>query len=141
MSLTIYFNGQFWCGAVEFYNEFNQWVVMEYVFGSEPKIEDIFYFINAILPHMLDSKWLANTAKSDLTYNEQKYISPKRRQRMLNKEKSKKGLSTKSQDALKLQLEAKKEANKKCRKKNYELEKQKKFVKKQEKKREKHKGH
>lgn len=141
MSLTIYFNGQFWCGAVEFYNEFDQWVVMNYVFGSEPKIEDVFNFINTILPHMLASKWLADTVTSGLAHSEKKYIGPKRRQRMLNKEKAKKGLSTKPQNALKLQLEANKEANKKCRKRNFEVEKQKKFEKKQEKKREKHKGH
>lgn len=140
MSLTIYFNGQYWCGLIEYVDENNQWVVREHIFGPEPKHEDVFHFIHHILPNLLQEQWLAQN-ECDEQRTPQKKISPKRMQRMINKEKQKKTLSSKSQDAIRLQHEAKKQIAKKNRKERKERYLKEQFEKKQAKKREKHKGH
>ncbi|MBO0429738.1 YjdF family protein [Vagococcus fluvialis] len=140
MSLTIYFNGQYWCGLIEYSDEESNWVVREYIFGSEPKVEDIFHFINDILPSMLDEEWLAQN-KTIEGKQERKKINPKRLQRMINKKKKQKVLSSKSQEAIRLQHEEKKKVAKKSRKERKELYLKEQFEKKQAKKREKHKGH
>ncbi len=141
MSLTIYFNGQYWCGLIEYFNEWNQWVVREHVFGPEPKEQDIFNFIKDILPDILDEDWLAKNEQARLKQDTRKKINPKRLHRMISKEKQKTGLSSKSQDAIRLQHEEKKKLAKRNKKERKELYQKEIFEKKQAKKREKHKGH
>ena len=109
-------------------------------FGPEPKVEDIFNFINHILPSMLNEEWLAQNTNLQ-GKQERKKINPKRLQRMLNKEKKQNVLSSKSQEAIRLQHEEKKKVAKKNRRKRKELYLKEQFEKKQAKKREKHRGH
>ncbi|MDT2833352.1 YjdF family protein [Vagococcus carniphilus] len=140
MSLTIYFNGQYWCGLIEYFDEKNQWVVREYVFGPEPKAEEVFNFIHYVLPNLLNEKWLAKNNQIQ-TSKERRKINPKRLHRMISKEKQQKGVSSKSQEAIRLQHEERKKVAKKNKRERKELYLKEQFEKKQAKKREKHKGH
>nr|WP_162615152.1 DUF2992 family protein [Vagococcus silagei] len=73
---------------VWFEDENNQWVVREHIFGPKPKHEDVLHFIHHILPNLLQEQWLAQN-ECDEQRTPQKKISPKRMQRMINKEKQK----------------------------------------------------
>jgi len=139
MSLTIYFNGQYWCGLIEYSDEHDNWVVREHIFGSEPKTADIFNFIKNILPSLLNEEWLAENKNSKK--QERKKINPKRLHRIISKEKTEKGLSSKSQEAIRLQQEERKKVARKNKKELKELYLKEQFEIKQLKKREKHKGH
>jgi len=70
-----------------------------------------------------------------------KKFDPKRLHRIISKEKTEKGLSSKSQEAIRLQQEERKKVARKNKKELKELYLKEQFEIKQLKKREKHKGH
>lgn len=140
MSLTIYFNGQYWCGVVEYLDGNGNLIVKEYIFGPEPKVDDINQFILKVLPKILNEPWFADTKHVKERFVPRK-INPKRLQRIINKDKKQKGMSSKSQEAIRLQHEEKKKISQKLKKERRELYLKDQFEKKQRKKREKHRGH
>lgn len=140
MKLTIFFDGSFWCGLVEYVNERQEYRVIRYVFGPEPKDEIVFDFIFSKLPVLLeknDQIQLASTVEP----LEQKKLNPKRMQRLISRQKAQPALSTKAQQTLKEEQESKKAVHKKRLKIDKELAKKQKFEQKQLKKHQKQRGH
>lgn len=96
MKLTIYFDGSFWYGLIE-YQERNKLLVYKHMFGRAPKDAEVLDFIDYELTSIL-----VNSRFSDITESveETKKINPKRMQRLINRQKKQAVISTKSQDAM-----------------------------------------
>ncbi|MED0983715.1 YjdF family protein [Bacillus paramycoides] len=136
MKLTIYFDGQFWIGIVEM-TENNKLKVCKHTFGSEPKDSEILDFIFHDMIPLLNS---TSGVKNSIDKGKNKTINPKRLIRLAAKEMENKGVSNKSYEALRIELEQKKKM-KKCisRQVKEELKEQKRQLKIQKRKA-KHRG-
>ena len=131
--LTIYFEDPFWVGVFERI-ENRKLSVAKVTFGAEPKDYEVLEFINRNYYHLQFSPGVETVVK-DTKKN------PKRAQRDAKKQTLETGIGTKSQQALKLQLEQNKQERKVRSREQREAESQRLFELKQIKKREKHRGH
>lgn len=136
MKLTIYFDGQFWIGIVEMM-ENNKLKVCKHTFGSEPKDSEILDFIFHDMISLLNC---TSGVKNSIDKRKNKVINPKRLIRLAAKEMKNHGVSNKSYEALRIELEQKKKM-KKCitRQMKEELKEQKRQMKIQKRKA-KHRG-
>ncbi|WP_240155987.1 YjdF family protein [Bacillus sp. Ab-1751] len=107
MKLTIYFDGQFWIGIVEMY-ENNKLKVCKHTFGSEPKDSEILDFIFHDMIPLLQG---TSGVKNAIDKRKNKAISPKRLIRLAAKEMKSQGVSNKSYEVLRIELEKKKKEN------------------------------
>ena len=133
IKLTIYFEEPFW--VVIFERSIDEkFSVCKVVFGAEPKDNEIF---GLVLNRYSKLKY-----SPEILYEKafKEKVNPKRVQRDVKKQLNNKGVSTKSQQALKLQQEQNKTIRKIKTKEQKELEKEKLYSLRQQKKREKHKG-
>lgn len=131
--LTVYFEEPFWIGVYEI-SDGKKLRVAKMIFGSEPKDYDV---LKAILDNR---KNLRFSPSIDSETKDRTKINPKRMQRQIIKQLSKKGTSTKAQAALKLQHEQNKKQRKTYRRKITEETKQRKYELSRQKKKEKHRG-
>jgi len=103
MKLTVYFDGQFWVGVVEV-QDGDRVKASRFVFGSEPKDQEVLSFIlnelDAVISRM-------SQEVIGITLTERK-INPKRVARQAAREMSKKGISSFAQEALKMEYEKRK---------------------------------
>ena len=142
MKMTVYFDSAFWAALVEFRDSQNRYKAFSYVFGKEPKNEDILYFLHHDL-----GKWLSRYDKIEISSSveasaiAQKKTNPKKMQRELNRAKRKPVISTKAQDAMKELQERLKQERKTQSKEKREAEKVFKYQQKQQKRHQKKKGH
>ena len=132
--LTVYFDGQFWIGVFE-RNSSDGYSAAKTIFGNEPSDAEVVQFIRNRF------STLSFSAPSVEQTNEVKRINPKRLQRLIRAELSHTGTSTKAQEAIRLQIEAKKTERKEKSKARREEKLERNFQLKQEKKKEKHRGH
>ena len=102
MKLTIFHDGQFFVGLIE-YKQQKKLFFVKYVFGTEPDSKTIFKFINQRLLKLID-----NSKASTKTKKSKNKINPKKLQRKVAKEKKKHPITTQSQQALKKEQELKK---------------------------------
>jgi len=132
--LTILFENPFWIGLYERIDG-DKYEASKIIFGAEPKDYEVYDFL------------LKNFAKLrfsplvKIENIEERKINPKRMQREIKKQVENKGISTKAQQALKLQHEQNKLDRKVRNRELKEAEKERKFALRQEKKKAKHKGH
>lgn len=134
IKLTVFFEDPFWVGIFELIGD-GSLETSKVVFGSEPKDCEVYSFVLENYCKLVFSRPIR------VEIGEQRRINPKRIQRIVKKETSEKGVGTKAQLAMKLELEARKEERSKLSKeKREELEKTE-FRRQQEKKKEKKKGH
>ncbi|GAB6108319.1 YjdF family protein [Fusibacter bizertensis] len=131
--LTIYFESPFWVGVYERL-EGEQLEVSRIVFGAEPKDYEVYAFLNENWKRLKFS----NPVKGESEVK--KHINPKRMHRLVNAQLSQKGVSTKAQEAIRLQREETKLASRKRSKQEKELEQKLKFEQNQEKRKQKHRG-
>ena len=133
IKLTIYFEEPFWVGIFERSID-EKFSVCKVVFGAEPKDNEIF--------GLLLNRYSKLKYSPEILYEKafKEKVNPKRVQRDVKKQLNNKGVSTKSQQALKLQQEQNKTIRKIKTKEQKELEKEKLYSLRQQKKREKHKG-
>ena len=131
--LTIYFENPFWVGIFERI-ENRKLSVAKVTFGAEPKDYEVLEFIYRNYYHLQFSPAVETVVK-DTKKN------PKRAQRDAKKQTLETGIGTKSQQALKLQLEQNKQERKVRSREQREAESQRIFELKKIKKREKHRGH
>ena len=103
MKLTIYFDGQFWIGIVEMF-ENNKLKVCKHTFGSEPKDSEILDFIFHDMVPLLNS---TSGVKNSIDKSKNKIINPKRLIRLAAKEMKNQGVSNKSYEVLRIELEQK----------------------------------
>lgn len=135
MKLTIYHNGQYWIGILE-EGEEGQLKAAKYLFGAEPKDNEVFEFI---LHH--STQILENTSSVNLHSNKPaKKVNPKRLAREVVKEMKQKGISTYAEEAMKQDLEAKKKKRQCITREQKILLKDKKRELAVQKKKEKHRG-
>lgn len=141
MKLTVYFDSSFWYGLVEYIDSSGDYRAVNYLFGKEPKDSEVMDFVNTKLDTLVKrDATLTNGNFQKATVN-QKKLSPKRMQRLINKEKRKPIVSTKAQLAITMAREASKTQKKTISKDKKEKLKTERFLQKQEKKRQKKKGH
>ena len=131
--LTVFFEDPFWVGVFERIVD-GRLSVAKVTFGAEPKDYEVFDFI---LRHYYSLKFSPAVA-ADV---KEVKCNPKRMQRDAKKQMQENGISTKSQQALKMQQEQNKQERKIRSRKQKEADEQRMFELKQQKKREKHKGH
>ena len=128
-----FFEDPFWVGVFERI-ENRKLSVAKVTFGAEPKDYEVLEFINRNYYHLQFSPGVETVVK-DTKKN------PKRAQRDAKKQTLETGIGTKSQQALKLQLEQNKQERKVRSREQRDAENQRLFEMKQQKKKEKHKGH
>lgn len=134
--LTVYFEDPFWIGVFE-RNENGQLEICKVVFGTEPKDYEVYEFI---LQNYYNLKF--SSPIKDVSISEtKKRINPKRLQRQIKKSTQERGISTKSQQAIKLEQESRKIERKKISKEEKELKKKHDFKRRQKKKKQKKRGH
>ena len=133
ITLTVFFDGQFWCGLFERVDD-GKLSVAKTVFGAEPKeqeIEDFIlhqYYTLKFSPSVAADKEVAIAA------------NPKRRQRQAARVQEQ-GIGTKSQQAMQLAHEEAKQSRLERKKQWREEEEQRQFELKTEKRKAKHRGH
>lgn len=123
MILTIYYDGQFWIGVIE-YHENGRLKAYRYVFGTEPNDTEVWEFVNNRLPKIIQSRKQIGIADRKKL---KKKVNPKRLQRKVAKEMQKSGISTKAQEAIKKEIEQRKRETKKLQKERNEALKQRKW--------------
>ena len=131
---TVLFEEPFWIGIYEREAE-GKYEVCKITFGSEPKI----YEVNEFLLKNWNKLKFGPSIKCEMT--EEKYVNPKRLQRIIKKQAEFNGVGTKAQQALKLQQEQGKIERKERRRQRNEEEEKRRFELHIKKKKEKHKGH
>ena len=131
--LTVFFEKPFWVGVFE-HIEDGKLTVAKVTFGAEPKDYEVQEYIQKYYYSLQFSPAVATVEKETKS-------NPKRMQRDAKKQMQENGISTKSQQALKMQQEQNKQERKIRSRKQKEADEQRMFELKQQKKREKHKGH
>ena len=130
--LTVLFDEPFWIGVFERI-ENGKLFAAKVTFGAEPNDYEVYEFI---LKHYYDLQFSPAVAA---VVKETKR-NPKKLQRDIKKSLEKTGISTKSQQALKLQQEQNKQNRKAKSREEKQLEAARQFELKQQKKKEKHRG-
>ena len=102
MCLTVYFDGQFWVGVFEEQRE-GRLVVARHVFGPEPSCQEILLLVQQVLPHLLDRNGPIETAPAP--GGGPRGANPKRLAREAARALGARGISTRSQDAIRRQLD------------------------------------
>ncbi len=106
MKLTVFFNGQFWEGVIEF-DENGSLKAGRHLFGAEPSDIEVLAFVNNCASALIHQ----TRASIALNLIETKGINPKRRSRQVAKEMAVRGSSTMAQIVMQQELEQhKKEA-------------------------------
>lgn len=131
-TLKVFFEEPFWVGVFERV-ENGRLSVCKVTFGAEPKDREIQSFILKNYYQLRFSPAVAAVVK-------ERRQNPKRIQKEVRRQMESTGMSTKSQQALKLQQEQMKLERKAVTREQREAEKQRQFELKQQKKKEKHKG-
>lgn len=134
IKLTVYFDDPFWVGVFECV-ENGYLETSRVVFGAEPKDYEVYDFVLKRYNQLKFCRPILIKEESD------KKMNPKRLQRQIKKAVQSQGISTKAQDAIRLEREASKLERKVKSKAEKDTEKERKFSMKQEKKKQKKKGH
>jgi hypothetical protein len=132
--LTLYFDAPFWVGVFEHVGN-GKIETCRVVFGSEPKDYEVYDFI---LKNYYNLKFSRSIETKE---HIAKKINPKRMHREISKEMKKQGISTKAQEAIRQEREARKVERKHICHEQKEEYSRAQFKLKQEKKKEKKKGH
>ena len=133
VTLTVLFDAPFWVGVFERIED-DKLTVAKVTFGAEPKDYEVYDFI-------LKNFYRLKFSPSMVIEINHTFENPKRRQRAARKQMQKTGIGTKSQQALQLQLEARKIELKNLNKVQQAVLKQHQFELTKQKYKEKHRGH
>ena len=133
INLTVFFEAPFWVGVFERIDD-GKLSVCKVTFGAEPKDYDVWEFILQNYDRMVFSPAVETKTK-------QTADNPKRRLRNVRKQTERRGIGTKSQQALQLQREELKTEHRQISREQRDAEAQRRFEMKQLKKKEKRRGH
>lgn len=136
--LTVFYENSFWIGVFEETID-GKISICKVTFGAEPKGEELLKFIDRYYYKLKFSGFYNEDA--EFIQSASKRINPKRLQRLVSKEVSKVGVSTKAQDAIRAERDSQKKVRKSQSKAFREQQEKLKFEKKQMQKKEKKKGH
>ena len=132
-SLTVFFEEPFWIGVFERIDD-GKLSVCKVTFGAEPKDYDVWEFV---LRHY-DEQVFSPAVETE---TRQTADNPKRRLRNVRKQTERRGIGTKSQQALQLQREELKTEHRQISREQRNAEAQRRFEMKQMKKKEKRREH
>ncbi len=135
MKLTVFFDGQFWVGLIEWQTEAGLFV-SRHIFGAEPKDEEIFAFVNQQLTSIVNSQTVSVAVKAERRIR----INPKRMAREVAREMKAAPVSTKAQEVLKLQLAENKRKKRVLTKEQKRKKQEEKWLLRQKKAKQKHRG-
>lgn len=133
IKLTVLFESPFWVGIFEREQD-EKYSVAKIVFGAEPRDFEVFEFVI----NKMDRLKFSSPQEGEIV---KRKVSPKRVQREVKQELSKKNIVSKAQDALRLEIEKNKKERRSFNSMLKEAIKQKHFELKQQKKKEKKRGH
>jgi len=135
VKLTVFYDGQFWVGVVEEIVN-GKLKAGRHLFGSEPKDQEVFAFVNTKLLDFM--KGLSE--QLSVENRQPRKMNPKRLARQAAREMRANGVSTFAQAALRLEYEKrKKEKQTLCRARREERKEYKREIK-RKKAKEKHRG-
>jgi hypothetical protein len=117
ITLTVYFEDPFWVGVVE-RQAGGALQAARHIFGAEPSPGEVFVFVQKQLAPQLDRPSVTIAAAPPVP----RALNPKRAARAAAHALAERGLSTQSQEALRLQLEQHKQARKQRSKAEREAE-------------------
>ncbi len=132
VKLTVFFDAPFWVGVFE-RTSGGRLSACKVTFGAEPRDDEVYAFILAHYGELTFSPSVAASEK-ELSGN------PKRLQRLVRRQVEASGIGTKSQQALKLQQEQRKDERRALSREMRDAAKERQFAQKQQKRKEKHKG-
>ncbi len=132
-SLTVFFEGPFWVGVFERIKD-GKLSVCKVTFGAEPKDYEVLKFV---LEHYYE---LVFSPAMEVEIR-QAADNPKRRLRNVRRDLDKKGVGTKSQQALQKQREEMKAEHRQISRDERETEERRRFEMKQTRKKQKSRGH
>lgn len=135
MKLTIYHDGQFWVGVAEQIID-GKVRAIQHIFGPEPQDEEVLKFINQDLFRLFNQTSAIVTAPRLIP----RKINPKRLLREAAREVKSVRVSTYAQQAIKLELEQRKQVRQKISKEQKELERERKWQLKRQEAKAKHRG-
>jgi hypothetical protein len=135
IQLTVFFESPFWVAVAEFHCEGN-YHVLRRVFGSEPSNAEVHQFVLFELFQLPVQTEMKTTA-----FRISQHLNPKRLKREAQKAVSLKGVGTKAQMTLQMDLENRKKEKRIRSRLEREAEAKHQFALRQEKRKEKHKGH
>jgi len=133
INLTVFFNDPFWVGLFERIED-GKLSVCKVTFGAEPKDYEVWGYVLRHYYKLVFSPYVG-------TETRQAADNPKRRLRNARKYLVKKGIGTKSQQALQKQCEEIKTEHRQASREEREAEAQRRFDMKQAKKKKKRRGH
>lgn len=135
MKLTVFFEGPFWIGIVE-NTVHGRLKACRHVFGAEPKDAEVLEFVEVFMMPLMER--VTQTAVG--AQEQLRRINPKRLARRAAMEMKQRGISTQSQEALRLDYESrKKERTCRSREEREALQEKKRSIRIQKRK-EKHRG-
>ena len=132
-SLTVFFEEPFWIGVFERIDD-GKLSVCKVTFGAEPKDYDVWEFVLRHYDELVFSPAMDMETRKTAD-------NPKRRLRNVRKQTERRGIGTKSQQALQLQREELKTEHRQISREQRNAEAQRHFEMKQMKKKEKRRGH
>ena len=132
--LTVCFEAPFWVAVYE-REEAGRLTVCRQVFGAEPRDGEVYQWLLA------SWRTLAFSPAVALERREAGRLSPKRAQRQARAAAEQRGVGTRAQQALPLELEERKQARQAQSRRRDAAEAERKFQLRQEKKKEKRRGH
>jgi len=103
VKLTVFYDGQFWVGVVEEIVN-GKLRAGRYLFGSEPKDQEVFAFVNTKLLDFMNGL----SEQQSVENRQPKKMNPKRLARQVAREMKANGVSTFAQAALQLEYEKRK---------------------------------
>lgn len=133
-TFTVVFDAPYWVGIYERVID-GDLEVCKITFGKEPKDYEVYAY--------LFEHWytLSFSPQVQATTHTSRKVNPKRMQRLVKKQMQEKGITTKAQQALKAQQEARIQEKKHTKKVQKQEQKQQQFKLRQQKKKAKHRGH
>jgi len=135
VKLTVFYDGQFWVGVVEEIVD-GKLKAGKYLFGSEPKDQEVFALVNTTLLDFMNGL----SEQLSVENREPKKMNPKRLARQVAREMKASGVSTFAQAALQLEYEKRKKEKQIVRRDRREELKEYKREIKLKKAKEKHRG-
>jgi len=136
MKLTIYHDGQFWVGVAEQAID-GKVRAVQHIFGPEPHDEEVLKFVNQQLFQLFNQANAIIAAPRSIT----KKSNPKRLAREAAREVKSVGASTYAQQAIKLELEQRKQVRQKTSREEKESERDRKWQLKRQQAKAKQRGH
>ena len=100
MRLTVFFDGTYWIGIVEVERD-SLLYVARHIFGPEPSEQEVYDFVQHDLLALQTRMTIGSPIESSIL----RQVNPKRAQRQVKRQLAQPAVSSKAQEAMRLQIE------------------------------------